>query len=46
MHDALQVFPLFMYETRNAGDFFTLYVNALMPLFSKFMLNTLFRDFT
>ena len=46
MDDALQVFLLFMYETRNAGDLLTLYINALMPVFSKFMLNTLFHDFT
>ena len=44
MHDALQVFLLFVYPTINTEDVTTLYINFLTPVFSKPVFKTPFRD--
>ena len=44
MHDALQVFLLFVYPNINTEDVTALYINFLTPVFSKPVFKTPFRD--
>ena len=45
MYNALQVFLLFVYATKNTGDVRTFYVNFLTPIFSKPVFKILVYDF-
>ena len=46
MYAVLQVFVLFVQVTRKTVDVTTLYINSLMSICAKPVLNTLVHDFT